>query len=118
MTKKQITYALKKYRKNAEGILLYVSSEEEFLSLEFGTGDNLLPEDRDEGYVGYIEIYGYLFDGFEFVESGNGGEYMFDEKDSKKYGLEICNTIYDVLCYIYEIEHGDEVPDIQVLKTF
>lgn len=39
-----------------------------FIQIHEGTGDNLLYEDEEEGYVDYIMIDGYDFDGYELVE--------------------------------------------------
>ena len=61
------------------------------LLVEEGTGDNLLREDREEGYVDYLNWYeGVLFDG-NFVQTGDGGMILYREPIAcKKKGLIDC----------------------------
>ena len=59
-------------------LLIYVPEENEFMFLSEGTGDNLLPEDRKQGYIDYIEIYTYRYTGdMNYpLEESDGGELL------------------------------------------
>lgn len=50
------------------GEILIWSNETEFIKINEGTGDNLLREDQEEGYVDYINCDFISYDGTEFVE--------------------------------------------------
>lgn len=39
-----------------------------FIQILEGSGDSLLPEDEEEGYVDYMLVDGYDFNGYELVE--------------------------------------------------
>lgn len=48
--------------------ILIWSNETEFIKINEGTGDNLMREDQEEGYVDYINCDFISYDGTEFVE--------------------------------------------------
>lgn len=77
-----------------EGVLTLMAEKDGVpvtLLVEEGTGDNLLHEDREEGYVDYLNWYeGVLFDG-DFVQTGDGGMFLYKEMiSSKPKGLLDC----------------------------
>lgn len=45
---------------------IYIADQEEFILAVEGTGDNLLPEDEEEGYKDYIMATIYKADHYEF----------------------------------------------------
>lgn len=45
---------------------IYIADQEEFILAVEGTGDNLLPEDEEEGYKDYIMTTIYKADRYEF----------------------------------------------------
>lgn len=47
---------------------IYIADQEEFILAVEGTGDNLLPEDEEEGYKDYIMATIYKVDGYEFEQ--------------------------------------------------
>lgn len=47
---------------------IYIADQEEFILAVEGTGDNLLPEDEEEGYKDYIMATIYRVDGYEFEQ--------------------------------------------------
>lgn len=80
-------------------IFIYVPDKKEIVRIAGGTGDNLLPEDREQGYVDYIYYEQYaILD--EFVEV-DGGQVMLKAYIQDKYPqLEAC--IPDVLDMSYD----------------
>ena len=63
-----------------------------------GTGDNLLHEDEEEGYVDYI-IFDILTLGFHGIEEDDGGQIMYKEYVAEKY-TDLAEAIPDVLEYM------------------
>lgn len=45
---------------------IYIADQEEFILAVEGTGDNLLPEDEEEGYKDYIMATIYKAEDYEF----------------------------------------------------
>lgn len=80
-------------------IFIFVPSANEIIRISEGTGDNLLPEDIEEGYVDYIIYEQYELD-IDMPES-DGGQVMLTELFRKKYTCtEDC--IPDVLDMAYD----------------
>jgi hypothetical protein len=84
-----------------------------FIRIYEGTGDNLLPEDEDEGYVDYINIDGLAYDEGEFVECYEpveGGMAMLTELYQEKF-----ESVDDVIQYLIE---GEWMPDVKYIVLF
>ena len=89
----------------ASNILIW-NKDVGFIRIAEGTGDNLLPEDIDEGYVDYILIDGYKYDGTELVEDYyvvDGGQALLTELYQNKFS----NT-HEVIKYLID---EDWIPD-------
>lgn len=95
-----------------DAFTLYVPEKKEFLFICEGTGDNLLPEDIQNGYVDYIELYTYSFTGDTDapLQDEDGGEMMlksfYQDFENEKCLFEAClDYMYDdkTLTYI-EVE--------------
>lgn len=56
-------------------MVIYLRDLELFITACEGTGDNLLEEDIEQGYVDYIMTNTYKLDGYEFEEL-DGGQCM------------------------------------------
>lgn len=70
-------------------MFVYIPEKREFLMAEEGSGDNLLPEDIEEGYVDYMYIETYSWSGVhgDLIEE-DGGQFMLKEAFVEKYGSE------------------------------
>lgn len=77
-----------------ESILLFLPEKNEFVFMEYGSGEQLLWEDRKAGYDDYINIQTYSFDG-DFNEE-DGGLLMFKNEERNIY-----RHIDDVLMEMY-----------------
>lgn len=66
------------------GVMILDVKEGIFYGLEFGTGDNLLPEDIADGNNDYIEVQGYEYDAecqdLTDSDRADGGEFMFNNE--------------------------------------
>ncbi len=85
---------------NDKGYIIYISE---------GTGDNLLDEDIEEGYVDYINYQIYMFD--NGIEEDDGGMIMLKELFRDKYSC-TADCIPDVLEFI----HDTKLIDCRILN--
>ena len=94
--------------KTPSNILIFYPStfpeNTQFVRICEGTGDNLLPEDEAEGYVDYIMIDGYEWNGIEIVEGCDidfieGGMALLEELYQEKF-----STATEVVDYLIECE--------------
>ena len=69
---------------NTPSVILIYSVTMGFIRLAEGTGDNLLFEDIDNGYVDYIMVDFLDTDGYEFIETG-GSQIMLTEMYKDKF---------------------------------
>ena len=83
-----------------DDLIIFVPEKGELISLSKGTGDNLLAEDREDGYVDYIE-YTQREGTTEGMEEIDGGMMMFKQPIQNKYSS-LAGTIPDLLEYIYD----------------
>lgn len=102
-----------------EGVFIYVPKENGIFHITEGTGDNLLPEDEDEGYVDYTyyefwkviesqkadEIVGKLMRGImpvseysELLSEDDGGQYMLRQSFRDLYSctMDSISTVLDM----------------------
>lgn len=83
---------------NFDDLLVFVPSRHNMIVISEGSGDNLLPEDKKEGWVDYINYTYYETDTFS---EEDGGMYMTSELVQEKYSClaecvpEILDEIYD-----------------------
>ena len=77
---------------------IYVPETRQIIRITEGTGDNLLDEDINEGYVDYI--YYEQYDIGDIIDESDGGQVMLTELFREKYkSTEEC--IPDVLDMAY-----------------
>lgn len=79
-------------------LFVFVQEEKQIIRISEGTGDNLLPEDTEEGYVDYIyyEQYELNID----IQSVDGGMILLKEMVRDKYKC-LADSIPDVLEMAY-----------------
>lgn len=94
------------------GILLYVPIFQEFISISFGSGNNLSIEDEEAGCDSYISYMLHRYSDPEFENNVDGGMLPFNSEE-KGYGTDITNAVYDTLCFIYI-----DIPEFIPLKLF
>lgn len=85
---------------NEEGYIIYISE---------GTGDNILSEDIEEGYVDYINYQIYMLD--NGICEDDGGMIMLTELFRDEYSC-TADCIPDVL----EFTHGTKLINCQILN--
>ncbi len=67
---------------------VYIPEIGRFLYCAEGTGDNLLAEDIAEGYVDYVYIESYIYDGLGQMIEDNGGQLMLKKSFHETYKTE------------------------------
>lgn len=93
-----ITY---KEKESYDGLWIFVPKLQALIHAEEGTGDNLLEEDQENGYVDYVEYQTYRLE--NSCEEDDGGEWMLTELLREKYpNMEAC--VKDLLAFIYDQE--------------
>jgi len=86
---------------DTEDITIYIPSKGEILFIKEGTGGNLSPEDRENGYVDYID-----FDVYVSTEPGgaiDGGQLM-----SKEYIREDYDSMADAIPEVLDFRYGTD----------
>ena len=96
--------------KNAfDTIHIYVPEMKQIIRITEGTGDNLLDEDRDEGFVDYIYYDVYAVG--EFIEEENGGgQVMLTELFREVY-----TSTEDCVPDVLDMEYGNRELEYIVL---
>ena len=95
---------LEKFREKMEGnifggLLIFIPDANHFVRLSYGAGDNLLHEDKAEGYDDYIYITIDEFDdGWE--EDVDGGQMMLKMQEEWKGHYNICQHAVDALDFM------------------
>ncbi len=89
-------------------LFLYVPEARQIVRIAEGTGDNLLEEDTDAGYVDYIYYDQYMLDA-DMPDAG-GGMVLLKEMLREKYGC-LADCIPDVL----EMAYGSSLVRCTVL---
>lgn len=82
-------------------------TEYRLIMIQEGTGDNLLPEDRDAGYVDYINWYDVTLGEFEVLE-GDGGMLLLET-----YISDAENGLLD---FVGKIAEEAEIPEDWEIK--
>ena len=92
-------------------MMVYMPENGLFLNAIEGTGDNILQEDREEGYVDYVYITVYEWDGDELVEF-DGGMMMLTELFDDKYGNDNESLIKDSIMFMdYNVNDYVEIKE-------
>lgn len=119
-TKEQCIETLKKAGcLDADRLVLKAKANNVYYQFEFGTGDNLLPEDIEAGYNDYIEVQGYDDPDCEIDSNTDcGGEYMFNNTNIPDDEYHVGRMIYDAFRVCNEIpEIGDACPAFIVIAN-
>lgn len=82
-----------------DDVYIFVPDAKQIIRIAEGTGDNLLTEDEETGYVDYIMYEQHSLDVGMPVE--DGGQLMMKELVREKYGC-LADSIPDVLNLAYE----------------
>lgn len=91
--------------------MIFIVDTKEVLSISIGSGDNLLQEDLDKGYVDYLDVSGSQYVGFSETDigfkAGDGDMYMTKEP---------IGDIHSVI-YAFLNQRYDTCPNIILLDT-
>lgn len=84
-----------------EALVIFVPSKGELIKIEVGTGDNLLKEDRDNGYVDYLNYDRYSPADLGITDENiDGGMFMLLQPASAKY-YSLIDAVPDILDEAY-----------------
>lgn len=86
-----------------EAIDYYINIDGQIIYITEGTGDNLLQEDIDEGYVDYI--YYEVFDLACGIEEVDGGMVLTTEMVATMDKNEIIHRVLDMMGYTKDPEY-------------
>ena len=90
-------------------IYVYVPSMKHLIRVSEGTGDNLLDEDIDDGYVDYI-----YYEQYELgpdIKEHDGGQVMLTELFQEQF-----NSTEDAVTSVLDMAYGDPTIPYIVLK--
>lgn len=90
-------------------IYVYVPSANQIIRIAEGSGDNLLDEDIDSGYVDYI--YYEQFALGVTIEELDGGQVMLTELFTKQF-----KTTKDCIPHVLDMAYGDDSLPYVVLE--
>lgn len=99
------------YGKKQDGygsIWMFVPAKAQIVFMQEGSGDNLLQEDRDNGYVDYIDCTAYALDANGMVDEVDGGQLMTEYLIREKY-TRLADAIPAVLDFLYDDMFMDAV---------
>ena len=95
------------------GLLIFLPNSKEFFRVSYGTGDNLLDEDKANGYDDYIYIQIDKFDDY-WKEDVDGAQMMLSMQKDWNGHYNICQHVVDALEFVY-----NSVPENAIiLQTF
>lgn len=95
------------------GLLIFDYEHKWFVRISYGTGDNLLEEDIEEGFDDYLYITMDKFDNEEWIEDVDGGQMMLKMSEEWDGHYNICQHIKDAL----EM-HDISTDNVIVLQSF
>lgn len=78
-----------------------------FIKINEGSGDNLF--DEDEGYVDYIMLDFFEYDGYDFTET-DGAQVMLTEMYQEKF-----ESVTEVVRYLIDC---DWIPDVEYVYLY
>lgn len=87
--------------KDYNPLWLFVPEKNQLVFIQEGSGDNLLQEDRDNGYVDYLDITAYTLDDIGMVHETDGGQLMTEYMVQEHYEC-LADSIPDVLDFLYD----------------
>ena len=89
-------------------VFIYVPEMRQIVRIAEGTGDNLLPEDTEKGYIDYIYYEQYEL-GIDMPEA-DGGQIMLKELLRDKY-----QCIADCIPSVLDMAYGCSTVDCMIL---
>ena len=92
-----------------DSIYIYVPETKQIIKISEGTGDNLLDEDIEAGYVDYIYYDTYVLEGG--IRELDGGMVMLTEPFREKFK---CTA--DAIPHVLDMVYGQETVEYIVLK--
>lgn len=111
LSREEVKNKLKKFKTpgndDENGVLLFISDRELFISIAFSEQMDICDEECDA----CININTYYFDDDVFFEY-DGGEMEYNT-ENEKYGNDITNAVYDSLMFMF-----DSVPDFIPIMNF
>ena len=84
-----------------DSVFLFIPQSKEVICVSEGTGDNLLPEDTEKGYVDYI--YYEYWDMEDTLEEAGGGQVMLKTAFREAFA---CTA--DAIPAVLDMEYGDK----------
>lgn len=90
-------------------VYIYVPEMEQIIKIAEGTGDNLLDEDIEDGYVDYIYYDTYVMDGD--IREYDGGMVMLTELFRDKF-----KSTKDAIPSVLDMAYGNDSLSYIVLK--
>lgn len=91
-----------------DDIFIYVPEYRQIIRIAEGTGDNLLAEDRDEGYVDYIYYEQHELD--TDLPEVDGGQIMLTELLREQF-----NTILECIPNVLDMAYGNTDLEYMIL---
>lgn len=82
-------------------VKVYIPQLDTILLACEGTGDNLLKEDFDEGYVDYVYIETQEFNGWRFEDDSDGGMMLMTEYFADVYEGKPEKLAHDAVAYMF-----------------
>ena len=82
-------------------IYVYVPSANQIIRIAEGSGDNLLDEDIDSGYVDYIYYEQYALEAY--INEVDGGQVMLTQMFQKKF-----KSTKECVPYVLDMAYGDD----------
>jgi hypothetical protein len=92
-----------------DSIYIYVPEACQIIKISEGSGDNLLDEDIEAGYVDYIYYEQYVMD--PDMRETDGGMVMLTELFQEKF-----NCTDDAIPYVLDMAYGQELLPYIVLR--
>lgn len=82
-------------------VKVYIPQLDTILLACEGTGDNLLDEDVEEGYVDYVYIETQEFDGWKFGDDSDGGMMLMTEYFADVYEGKPDKLAHDAVAFMF-----------------
>ncbi len=105
-------------------IYIFITDKNHIVKIEEGSGEQLLSEDRAEGYIDYINIDSYILDDDKNPEDIDL-EYIDDELDEFDGGIMMLKTYFsdtytseeDLISAVLEYQYDDANIEYRILKN-
>lgn len=91
---------------------IYVADDEVIIEFDEGTGDNLLPEDIEAGYVDYVNYTVYDISDLDYVREVDGGMILLKKPYSEVYSTEFKSASGRAYTYFDDDKLAKDVLDM------